>query len=84
MDRRVEITGERKRADEAPGPEAGAGQRAQGNREQPKLYDLSEDLAEANDFAAQFPDRVKALREAYEAWAKDLPKPLWNNDKSVE
>ena len=57
---------------------------SQGNREQPKLYDLSEDLAEANDLAAQFPDRVKALQAAYEAWAKDLPKPLWNNDKSVE
>ena len=55
-----------------------------GKREQPKLYDLSNDLAEANDLAAQFPERVKSLQAAYEAWAKDLPMPLWNNDKSVE
>ena len=51
-------------------------------RSQPKLYDLSKDLAEANDLAAQQPERAKALQAAYEAWAKDLPKPLWNNDKS--
>ena len=52
-----------------------------GKREQPKLYDLGKDPAEANDLAAQFPDRVKALQATYEVWAKDLPKPLWSNDR---
>ena len=50
-------------------------------REQPKLYDLSKDLAEATDLATQFPARVKSLQAAYEAWAKDLPKPRWSNEK---
>ncbi len=53
-----------------------------GKREQPKLYDLSQDPAEANDLATQQPDRVKAMQATYETWAKDLPKPLWSNDKA--
>jgi arylsulfatase A-like enzyme len=53
-----------------------------GKREMPKLFDVSQDPAEGNDLAATHPDRVKALQNTYDAWAKDLPKPLWNNDKS--
>ena len=55
-----------------------------GKREQPRLFDLSKDLAEATDLAAQQPDRVKSMRAAYEAWAKDLPSPLWSNDRDAE
>ena len=40
--------------------------------------------AEAKDLTSQFPEHVKSLQAAYEAWAKDLPKPLWSNDKNVE
>lgn len=56
--------------------------RDRGKREEPKLYNLREDPAEANDHASQQPERVKAMQAAWETWAKDLPKPLWNNDKS--
>lgn len=56
--------------------------RDRGKREEPKLYNLREDPAEDNDLASQQPERVKAMQTAWEAWAKDLPKPLWNNDKS--
>jgi arylsulfatase A-like enzyme len=55
-----------------------------GKREVPMLYDLSKDLAEAKDLAAQFPDRVKTMQAAYEAWAKDLPQPLWMNTRDEE
>ena len=55
-----------------------------GKREQPRLFDLSKDLAEATDLAAQQPDRVKSMQAAYEAWAKNLPSPLWSNDRDVE
>jgi arylsulfatase A-like enzyme len=52
-----------------------------GKREVPMLYDLSKDLAEATDLAAQHPDKVKAMQTAYETWAKHLPEPLWMNTK---
>jgi len=52
-----------------------------GKNETPRLYDLSKDLAETTDLAARHPDRVKAMQAAYEAWARDLPQPLWSNDK---
>ena len=38
----------------------------------PELYNLTEDLAEKTDLAAQHPDRVKAMREAHEAWLKEM------------
>jgi len=53
-------------------------------RAPPKLYDLSKDFAEKTNLAAQFPDRVKSLEAAYEAWAKDFPKPRWSNDTGIE
>jgi arylsulfatase A len=36
------------------------------------LYDLSTDLAEQNDLSMKFPDRAKAMRDAIEAWKKDV------------
>ena len=47
----------------------------------PKLYNLRIDPAESNDVANEQPERTKSLQAAYQVWAKDLPKPLWNNDK---
>ena len=55
-----------------------------GKREVPMLYDLSKDLAEATDLASEHSDRVKAMQAAYEAWAKDLPQPLWMNTRDEE
>lgn len=52
-----------------------------GKNEKPKLFDLANDPGETNDQADKHPDRAAALLAAYEAWAKDLPKPLWNNDR---
>ncbi|MBA4065980.1 MAG: sulfatase [Isosphaera sp.] len=52
-----------------------------GKNEKPELYDLKADPGEATDLAAKHPDKVKALQAAYDAWAKDLPKPLWNNTR---
>lgn len=55
-----------------------------GKREVPMLYDLGKDLAEATDLAAQHPDKVKSMQAAYDAWAKDLPQPLWMNTRDEE
>ncbi|WP_063769057.1 arylsulfatase [Flammeovirga sp. OC4] len=39
-----------------------------------ELYDLTKDPSQLNDVASQYPDKVKALREAYEAnWASISP-----------
>lgn len=52
-----------------------------GKREKPQLYHLAADPGEATDVAAKHPEKVAALRTAYEAWAKALPKPLWMNTR---
>jgi hypothetical protein len=36
------------------------------------LYDLSKDIGEATDLAAQHPDRAKAMQAAIEAWKVDV------------
>lgn len=41
-----------------------------------ELYNLREDLGEANNLAAKFPDRVKALHAALKAWRKDVQAQL--------
>ncbi|MDQ3623520.1 MAG: sulfatase-like hydrolase/transferase [Verrucomicrobiota bacterium] len=51
-----------------------------GRNAEPKLYNLTDDPAEKTDLASQHADRAKALRATYEAWARDLPEPLWRND----
>ena len=38
----------------------------------PFLYNLDEDLAEANDLSEELPDRVSAMRADLEAWKKDV------------
>jgi arylsulfatase A-like enzyme len=43
----------------------------------PKLYNLAEDIGEANDLAAKQPDKVKELEEAWGKWNAELAKPLW-------
>jgi hypothetical protein len=37
-----------------------------------ELYDLATDPGESHDIAAQFPDRVAAMRSGYEAWFHDV------------
>jgi arylsulfatase A-like enzyme len=41
-----------------------------------ELYDLSQDPAELNDLATEFPDKVKELSAAFFAWQKQIPKPI--------
>ena len=48
----------------------------------PELFDLSRDLAEKNNLAQAQPDRVKALREKWQAWHSRLPAPPLGGKKS--
>lgn len=43
----------------------------------PRLYDLSVDIGEAHDRAAQYPERVKELKATWERWNATLSRPLW-------
>jgi arylsulfatase A-like enzyme len=45
--------------------------------ETPKLYNLANDPNEEKDLSGQYPDRVKALHEAWKAWNAKLKDPLW-------
>ncbi len=42
-----------------------------------KLFDLSTDIGEANDLAAQQPGKLKELQAAYETWNAGLIPPAW-------
>jgi arylsulfatase A-like enzyme len=44
---------------------------------QPKLFNLADDIGETKDLSARHPDKVKALRAAWEAWNKELIDPVW-------
>lgn len=41
-----------------------------------ELYNLAEDLGEANDLAAKFPDRTKSMHAALKAWRKEVQAQL--------
>jgi arylsulfatase A-like enzyme len=43
----------------------------------PMLFHLAEDPGEKTDLAAAHPDRVKALKARYDAWARELTAPRW-------
>jgi arylsulfatase A-like enzyme len=45
--------------------------------EKPMLFNLSADIGERNDLAAQHPDRVAALQVAWDKWNATLPGPTW-------
>lgn len=49
--------------------------RVDGNR--PRLIDLADDPAEANDLAKLANDRVKALTAKWQAWDAEQAEPLW-------
>ena len=42
-----------------------------------ELYDITADRAEQHDIAAKFPDRVKAMAAAYDAWAQRAGTRPW-------
>jgi arylsulfatase A-like enzyme len=43
----------------------------------PMLFNLASDLGETTDVSAQNPELVKTLREAWEAWNRELIPPAW-------
>lgn len=48
------------------------------NRTEPvSLYNLADDISETNDLAAEHPERVHALRAAWEEWDAQNRDPLW-------
>jgi arylsulfatase A-like enzyme len=45
---------------------------------QAQLYDLDTDISETTDLAAQMPDLVQELQQAYDAWNAQNEDPRWN------
>lgn len=43
----------------------------------PKLYNLSTDIGEAKDLAAEMPDKVKELQAKWDTWNQGNVAPLW-------
>lgn len=43
----------------------------------PELYDLSQDVSEENNLAAQYPDRVASMFKALFALETEMDRPLW-------
>lgn len=44
---------------------------------QARLFDLSKDIAEESDLAAEKPEQVEALKKAYDEWNSKNIAPLW-------
>ena len=42
-----------------------------------KLYNLAQDIGEANDLAAKQPDKLKELEAVWQKWNAQLAQPLW-------
>ncbi len=51
------------------------------NESWPKLYDLSKDVGEEQDLAAQLPDKVASLESAWQEWNAGNIDPLWGGGK---
>ncbi len=48
----------------------------------PELYNLTNDMSERNDLAEKYPDRVKQLTDAYNAWNAQLQPPRWGRGRA--
>jgi arylsulfatase A-like enzyme len=44
---------------------------------QPRLINLAEDIGEAKDLSEKYPEKVKELKAAWEAWNAEQSPPLW-------
>ena len=42
-----------------------------------RLYQLSKDIGESHDLAADYPEKVKELDSLWQSWNSQLAKPLW-------
>jgi arylsulfatase A-like enzyme len=47
-----------------------------------KLYNLKDEIGEATDLAARYPDKVKSLQLAWDSWNKANVAPLWGGGKA--
>ncbi|GIW90577.1 MAG: N-acetylgalactosamine-6-sulfatase [Pirellulaceae bacterium] len=49
---------------------------ANGGSGQPELYNLAEDIAESQNLAERYPERVTELKRLYDAWKAEQAEPL--------
>ena len=51
--------------------------KAKGPVAKPHLYNLADDIGEADDLATKQPDKLKELQAVWDRWNAQLVKPLW-------
>jgi arylsulfatase A-like enzyme len=51
---------------------------------QPRLINLAEDIAEANDLMAKHPDKAKELEADWKKWNAEQVEPLWKPREATE
>lgn len=49
-----------------------------------ELYNLKDDLGEAKNLAADYPEKVQAMRARWMTWAEDRKPPLWTGGKNIQ
>jgi arylsulfatase A-like enzyme len=54
-----------------------AGRKGAGPATPSKLYNLAQDIGEANDLAAAHPEKVKELEALWQKWSAQLARPRW-------
>jgi hypothetical protein len=42
-----------------------------------ELFNLAEDLGETNNLAAERPDKLRELTQAFNEWSAQMAEPLW-------
>ncbi|MCX8038235.1 MAG: sulfatase-like hydrolase/transferase [Candidatus Sumerlaeia bacterium] len=55
----------------------------EGETTETELYDLSKDISESNNLAAQHPEKVKELAAAFEKWNAEMVPPLWKTQRAA-
>jgi arylsulfatase A-like enzyme len=61
----------------ADGATGQSNQRGGGPASASKLYDLGQDIGEANDLAAKLPERLAELEAIWQKWNAQMARPLW-------
>lgn len=49
-----------------------------------ELYNLKDDLGETKNLAADYPEKIKAMRARWMTWAEDRKPPLWSGGKNIQ
>ena len=66
---------------DTPGARSKAGEKT--NLSPFRLYNLAEDVGEAHDRSADYPDKAKELLTAWEDWSRQLAQPLWGPEPAA-